>query len=194
MEIYYSKNANEFIKDTFNSDLSFQYSIFLKNMKSKSKILDLGCGSGRDSLAFNSKGYIVYAMDPEKQFCDNAKKIGIDNVFQSDVQHMSFYNFFDGIWACASLLHVPKEELNYAFIKCSNALKLNGYMYASFKYGDYIGFRDGRFFIDLTEKSINEYLKNTNFEIIELFITNDVRPEKKGKWLNLILKKTIIEE
>ncbi|MGM9969716.1 MAG: methyltransferase domain-containing protein [Anaeroplasma sp.] len=71
----------------------------------------LGFGSGRDSLYFTSKGYEVYAIDPTKSFCDNARKLGINNVYNLYAQDMEFDNVFDGIWACASLLHVPSNEL-----------------------------------------------------------------------------------
>ena len=102
---------------------------------------------------------------------------------------MNFENKFDGIWACASLLHIPSTQLNSVFKKCYQALKPNGIMYVSFKYGSFEGIRNGRFFLDLNEKSLKKYLSDTNFKIILLCVTDDVRDDKTTKWLNAILKK-----
>ena len=98
-----------------------------------------------------------------------------------------FENMFDGIWACASLLHVSSKDLNFVFKKCSKALKKNGIIYASFKYGEFEGERNGRYFLDLNESTINNYLKGTNLKIKEYIITEDVRPDNSTKWLNVIL-------
>lgn len=189
MSNYYENNAKAFIDDTFKCDMSVQYNFFEKYINYAITIMDLGFGSGRDSLYFMSKGYEVYAVDPTKSFCDNAKKLGIKNVYNLYAQDIEFDNMFDGIWACASLLHVPSEDLNNVFKKCSKALKPNGVMYASFKYGDFEGERNGREFLDLNESSINLYLNNTNLFIKEILITEDVRPDKTTKWLNVILSK-----
>ena len=187
---YYDENADAFIADTFECDMSAQYHFFEKYISANAKtILDLGFGSGRDSLYFINKGYDVYAIDPSKKFCENAKRIGIKNVFQITAQEIVFTNLFDGIWACASLLHVPSKELPKVFEKCANALKDGGIMYASFKYGDFEGERNGRVFLDIDENSINSFLINTGLTIKEILITDDVRPNKREKWLNVILKK-----
>ena len=187
MSNFYEDNAKAFIDDTFNCDMSFQYNLFEKYLNNAEKIMDLGFGSGRDSLYFMSKGYDVYAIDPSESFCINAKKLGIKNVYNLYAQDIDFENMFDGIWACASLLHVSSKDLNLVFKKCSKALKKNGIIYASFKYGEFEGERNGRYFLDLNESSINNYLKGTNLKIKEYIITEDVRPDNSTKWLNVIL-------
>ena len=189
MSDYYKEHAQEFIDSTFNCDMSVQYHFFEKHLKGKGTILDIGFGSGRDSLHFKSKGYEVYAIDPEKKFVEHAKELGLANVFQKMVEDLSFTNMFDGIWACASLLHLKSIELNYALKKCSKALKKSGVMYASFKYGTFEGKRSDRYYLDLTENSIKDYLKDTKLSLIEFSITEDVRPDRTEKWLNVILKK-----
>lgn len=186
---YYEDNANIFINDTFSCDMTIQYNFFEKELNNAKVIMDLGFGSGRDSLYFMSKGYEVYAIDPTLAFCDNAKKLGIKNVYNLYAQDIEFENMFDGIWACASLLHIPSSELNLVFKKCSKALKNNGIMYVSFKYGSFEGDRNGRFFLDLDEEVLKKYLVDTNLTIIDTLITEDVRPDKTTKWLNVILRK-----
>lgn len=186
---YYTDNADIFIEGTIKCDMSLQYKFFEKHLKDNAKlILDLGFGSGRDSLHF-SQNYNVYAIDPVEEFCSRAKQLGLENVFCMSAQDINFMNMFDGIWACASLLHVPSFELQEVFKKCCNALKDDGVMYCSFKYGEYEGERNGRYFTDLNEQKLKDILKNTNLNIIEICITEDVRPDRNEEWLNVILKK-----
>lgn len=188
-EEYYNKHAKSFIDDTFYADMKVQYNFFLKHMPNEGRLLDLGSGSGRDSLFFQSLGYSVVAVDPVEAFVANAKKLGIKEVIQSSVEDMDFENEFDGIWACASLLHVPTKKLNLAFKNCSKALKKNGILYVSFKYGNFEGKRNDRYYVDLTEESINQYLKDTGLTVVEIILTDDVRKDRKDKWFNGILIK-----
>lgn len=185
---YYNKHSKEFIDNTIACDMSFQYSMLEKYLALNDTILDIGFGSGRDSLYF-SKNYNVYSIDPEESFVIHAKEMGLTNVFNTDVLNMDYIDKFNGIWACASLLHVKEDKLKDAFISCERALKDNGYMYVSFKYGDFCGLRQERYYIDLTEKSIKNYLPN-NLCPVEYKITSDVRSDREDKWLNVILRKT----
>ena len=191
MNNYYKKHAKDFIVSTINCDMSEQYNFFEKHLNKKAKaILDLGFGSGRDSLYFIKKGYDVYAIDPEKDFCDNAVKLGINNVRCISAQELDYENKFDGIWACASLLHIPSNELNSVFSKCAEALKEKGIMYASFKYGYFEGMRKGRFFLDLNENSMEKYINDIGLKLLDYCITTDVRIGREDeKWLNIILIK-----
>ena len=185
---YYEKNKDSFIENTINCDMSVQYNFFEKHLINAKTILDLGFGSGRDSLYFKDK-YEVYSMDPVESFCEHGKKIGLKNVILGDAQSMDYTSKFDGIWACASLLHVPSNELSGVFKKCFKSLKNNGVMYASFKYGFFEGDKNGRFYCDLNEESLKKYIANTGFVIKEILLTTDVRPDRNEKWLNVILIK-----
>ena len=189
MSDYYKEHAEEFIEDTFNCDMSEQYCFFEKYLKGKGTILDIGFGSGRDSFYFKSKGYEVYAIDPEAEFVRHGIELGLKNVFQMKAEDMNFENRFDGIWACASLLHVSSKNLNDVFKKCAIALKDNGVMYVSFKYGDFEGKRNGRFYLDMNEEHLANHLKDTGLQVVESSISDDVRPNKTEKWLNVILIK-----
>ena len=186
---YYQEHAKDFIKDTFECDMSKQYRFFEKHLKDKGTILDIGFGSGRDSLYFKSKGYDVYSIDPEEEFVKHAKELGLEHVYKLKAEDIEYRNIFDGIWACASLLHIPSKYLKEVFNRCALALKDNGVMYVSFKYGDFEGIRNGRYYCDLTEETILPYLKESNLKVIDSFISEDVRPDREEKWLNLLLKK-----
>ena len=188
---YYEKNAKEYIDSTMSCDMSFQYEFFLKYIPKahNTKILDIGFGSGRDMLYFSSLGYEVEGLDPTLLFCNNMKEKGF-NVFNIYSEDMDFVDNYDAIWACASLLHVNKENLNDVFKKCYRALKENGVMYCSFKYGDFEGIKNGRYFIYLNESSLHQILDGTKFEIKEISYTGDVRLDRASeKWINVILIK-----
>ena len=185
---YYNKHAKEYINNTKDVDMKEYYEIFESYIKPNSKILDVGFGSGRDSLYFKNKGYEVVSIDPIKEFCDNAKSIGLDNVIQMSIEDIEYNNEFDAIWACASLLHLKSNKLVYVFNKCYKALKGNGVMYVSFKYGDFEGIIDDRYFTYLTEESFTNIINQTNFIIDKLWINED-KLNRNVKWLNGVIKK-----
>ena len=134
-----------------------------------------------------SKG-LDYSIDNVKEFCDYAKSKGLDNVYCISIKDINYINEFDAIWACASLLHIELNKLEYVFNKCYKALKNNGVMYVSFKYGTFEGFIDDRYFTYLNEDSFNNIIKNTNFKVEKILIKED-KLNRDIKWLNIILKK-----
>lgn len=185
---YYNKNAKEFIENTINVDLKEQYELFEKYLPEKGNILDIGFGSGRDSLYFSQK-YNVVSIDNCMEFIKEGKKILNNEILFMDVKKMKFSNEFNGIWACASLLHLPYKELENVLNSCFKALKNNGVMYMSFKYGDYEGIRNGRYFTDFNEDKLNKLLAKTSFKLIETKVSIDSRPDRDKKWLNVIITK-----
>lgn len=98
---------------------------------------------------------------------------------------------YEGIWACSSILHLPLNELAEIMRKMVTALKDNGIIYTSFKYGTFAGERNGRYFTDMTENTFADFIKQIeNIRIEEMLITSDIRPKRgEEKWLNLILRK-----
>lgn len=188
---YYNQNASEFAENTMHVSFEDTQKRFLKYLPINSKILDFGCGAGRDSKYFLEKGYDVIAIDGSEELCKIASKnIGIP------VKHLLFQeledvNQYDGIWACSSILHLSKKELKEVIYKMIAALKTDGIIYTSFKYGEFEGLRNGRFFTDFTTESFEQYMENVKGVIIEQhWITGDVRPGRgEEKWLNLILRK-----
>ena len=98
---------------------------------------------------------------------------------------------YDGIWACSSILHLPKQELLTVIQKMCNALKDNGVIYTSFKYSNFEGERNGRYFTDFMEDTFGKFIKVIpELTVEEQWITLDVRPGRgEEKWLNLILRK-----
>ena len=187
---YYDKNAQEFIDGTVDTDMTIHYNEFLPLIPENGNILDAGCGSGRDTLKFKSLGYNVVAMDGSKEMCKLASEFTGEKVLHIQFQEIEFNNEFDGIWACASLLHVPSSEIEIVLEKLKKSLKENGIMYASFKYGDFEGERNGRYFNDLTESKAIELFSKLDFEVIKTWITSDSRLSREDeKWMNILVKK-----
>lgn len=188
---YYNQHADAFTQETVNVQFTKMQNIFLNKLKKGASILDFGCGSGRDIKYFLEKGYVVEAIDGSEELCKIASKYtGID-VKCMVFQELDTVCRYDGIWACSSILHVPSWELKSIFEKMKTALKSNGIIYTSFKYGAFEGERNGRYFTDMTEKSFGKLLKEiSGLEIEEQWITSDVRPgREEEQWLNLILRK-----
>ena len=189
---YYNTHASQFAESTFNVDMEILYQPFLEHLPSTARILDLGCGSGRDSLAFKKKGYEVDACDYSEELVKKAHELtGIN------VQHQSFYDLdederYDAIWACASLLHCERDRLTEVLQKMLCALKPNGVIYMSFKYGDSDREKDGREFTDLNEVQAEALLRQfNNVTSIKQWITVDQRPDRQEQWLNLLWKKYV---
>jgi SAM-dependent methyltransferase len=188
---YYNKYAAKEFEETVNQDMSGIMKEFLDLLKEGDTILDLGCGSGRDSLSFYELGYDVTPLDASEEMCKLAEiHTGLE-VLQMTFEQIDFDNVFDGIWACASLLHTPKKELSDILTKIARALNDKGILYMSFKLGDFEGFRGKRYFCDLTADSMTELLRdNRRFEIVKLWETEDVRSGHSDvKWLNVLVRK-----
>ena len=188
---YYDNYADEFYKSTVNVEFSTMQERFLKKLKNDSYILDFGCGSGRDTKYFIEQGYGVDAVDGSKELCKLASEhtgIEVKNMF---FQELADVDKYDGIWACSSILNLPIDELTIVMRKMAVALKENGVIYTSFKYGTFAGERNGRFFTDMTEVTFAEFIREIeDLEVEEQWTTSDARPGRgEEKWLNLILRK-----
>lgn len=152
----------------------------------------IGCGSGRDTKYFLEKGFKVDAVDGAEELCKRASEFAGIEVRQMLFQELNEVSKYDGIWACSSILHLPKSELEAVLRKMLIALKDNGVIYTSFKYSDFEGMRNGRYFTDFTLEAFQEFIKKIHGTTMEEYwITGDVRPGRgEEKWLNLLLRKT----
>lgn len=188
---YYNQNADSFVEGTLKADMSNQYRYFSKYLSPGDKVLDLGCGSGRDSAWFSSLGFEVTAIDGSEELCKRVKENYGIQALCIKFEDISFVAEFDAIWACASLLHVTKADMPNVLGKVSAALKPGGVLYASFKYGNDERVSNGRFFNDYTENDLDTLLTSENqLSLLEYWITEDVRPDRSGeRWLNFIARK-----
>lgn len=186
---YYNKNSEEYFNSTLNVDMTNTYKEFLKLVPEGGKILDLGCGSGRDSMNFMKLGYEVTAVDGSKELAKKASALLGKEVIASTFEELELKEKFHGIWACASLLHIKREDLKTVLNNLYNNLEDNGVFYMSFKYGEkeYVDDKN-RYFNCFTDESIISFInENTKFNILDLYITEDkLGRANEVKWVNLI--------
>ena len=188
---YYKINAKQYAKETFSADMSEQYKRFLPLVREQARILDVGSGSGRDACYFQKKGYQVTALEPSKNLCREIRKVFSGKIVCSDIQSYQPEQRFDGIWACASFLHLQEKEVLSFFEKINLCLNDNGIIYLSGKNGIPTGeTADGRFFLEFTEQLIEKILVvNERIKLDQLWYTEDVSRRKNFRWMNIILRK-----
>lgn len=190
---YYEDHAGEFAAGTIGADMGEIRQRFLAMLPAGGRILDFGCGTGRDTKAFLAMGYRVAALDGSEALCRIAREhTGIP------VRCQDFRCFapeegeeYDGIWACASLLHLSKVELLPVMRELAKVLRSGGVLYASFKYGEHEGARNGRFFTDFTREGFQQFLEQIPaFRITEQWVSGDVRLGRGDeRWLNILARR-----
>ena len=188
---FYNQNAEDFATRTVAADMSQARTRFTAQLPEHALILDFGCGSGRDTRAFLEAGYRVQASDGSEELCAKASEYTGIPVRHMLFQELDVLNRYDGIWACASILHLPKSELADVLKRIEAALKPDGILYASFKYGTQEGLRDGRYFTDFTEETLAAFWKDaSSLQIFDLWLSSDVREDRKDlKWVNLLARR-----
>lgn len=186
---YYDKHADTYINSTVSVDMSSQYSLFLPYLPKGASILDAGCGSGRDSLHFLEQGYKVEAFDNSSAMVEHARALTGLAVRKLSFAELDYDSTFDGIWACASLLHVPRVELGFVFGLLHRALKPKGLLYCSFKDRSEDFTNEGRLFTCFTEQGFQEFLTELSlFGLVQLSHSADVRQGRGNeRWLNILL-------
>ena len=188
---YYNLHAKEFFDNTRDVEFTEMQDRFLKYLNPGARILDFGCGSGRDTKYFLGRGFKAEAVDGSEELVKIAAEYTGANVRQMFFQDLNENETYDGIWACSSILHLTYSELAEVFVKMARALVPHGILYTSFKYGTFEGERNGRYFTDFTEKTFDGFLSGIrHVKIEEQWLTGDVRPGRESEqWLNLILRK-----
>ena len=185
---YYEQNAQGFFNGTVEVDMSVLYNRFLPLVPEGGSILDAGCGSGRDALFFKNKGYEVTAFDASETLCKLASVLLNQTVECMRFNEITRQGEFDAVWACASLLHVPRAELSGSISALIGSLKPDGVMYCSFKLGDEERESGGRFFTDMTDTSFRALMSDIRPDVqIETWITEDQRPDRNESWLNALV-------
>jgi len=190
---YAGTKAEAYADATRNLDLAEPRAWFLDALRARTgagaHILDLGCGSGRDTRAFMDAGYRVDAVDASEDMARLASEYAGIPVRVVRAEDLDARAEYDGVWACASLLHVPWQDLPDVLNRLARALRPGGVAYISFQLGKRERVEEEAHYTDLTPARLDELLSHTPaLELLELRISEDVRPDRAGvSWLSALL-------
>lgn len=188
---YYDKHSGEYYEATVDLDMSKQLERFFELLPENAEVLDLGCGSGRDTVWLEEAGCYVTPMDGSAQMCELAGIYTDKEVLNLTFEEMDFEEVFDGIWACASLTHVPKSEMDSILDKVRKALCPSGVLYMSFPEGEGMEESYGRTFNKYTTETLHSMMyRHDGLEIIDIWLSGDVRPGNARQWVNVLARKT----
>jgi len=188
---YYDEYADHFRGRTAALPMNAAYEQFLRELPLCANILDAGCGPGRNAAAFLSYGYRVTAVDASPAMVQLAERSGIDARVMT-FQQMTFNEEFDGIWASASVLHVPHAEIREVLSRFARALKPQGILYVSLKEGQSERItEDGRFFSYFTLDEFADSLTSSGlFKLLRAWKKIGLdSSETMRTWLNFLAAK-----
>lgn len=190
---YYEANAEKYANQTRYADLSHLYAAFLSLLPRNARILDVGCGGGRDLRAFRERGFEAFGVDPSSALVEIACEYSGAEVAVAKVEALEFEEQFDGVWACASLLHLPKAKLQEALRRIHRSLIAGGVLFLSVQAGRGEEFsEDGRFYALYEEPEIRSAIQETGFGTLNTWTTSDALPGRPEiSWINLLARKPL---
>ena len=188
---YYNTNAEVYANETLMQDLSDSYQRFRVYLSPGNKLLDAGCGAGRDVRHFIEEGYVVIAFDASREMVRKCNEYPHAYCKQLSFDQIRYREEFDGVWACASLLHLPRSQAVSAVARLTTALKPGGIMFISLKAGKGNREINGRYFEYYDEGSITDlYKDDPRIEFVEHWRSKSTAFDGNGtEWLNLILRR-----
>ena len=186
---YYDAHAEEYAERTryvYMFDIRMQ---FLKYLDPAGRILDAGCGGGRDTKIFMENGYTVDAFDASAEMCRVASEYTGEDIVCCDFEDFTSRYAYSGIWASASLCHLTEDEFFAFFKKFTNYLSRDGVIYFSMKSGIPDGYdEDGRWYLGFDDGRLARILKeNPELKRAEYWKTDD-NLERDITWVNVILQ------
>lgn len=189
---YYEDTYLEYDRFSSSIDMSEQWKSFESMLPSGGKVLDLGCGTGRDIKHFLQMGFIVEGVEPSLAMANHVRlKTGV-KIFDLAAEQIAFVEEYDGIWACASLMHMHKDAFFDTLPKIVKSLKPGGYFYFSLKEG--VGEArnvDGRLFSFYKADEITDLLSGlANTQIVKQWVSKDLAGRSETQWLNALVKRS----
>lgn len=187
---YYERFAGDFFRSTVGVDMTLIRQRFMARLKPGARILDAGCGSGRDARAFADAGFRVDAFDASAELVRLASDYCGFEVSLRRFEDIDEVAQFDGIWCCASLLHVPLAEMSATLGRSWCALRPGGTLYASFKLGAGERVHGGRRFTDADEPALRQWFsKLSDVYHLEVWLSDDQRPDRTERWSNVLARR-----
>lgn len=188
---YFNEKAEKCFLDAFTITERTNQDHFLSFLKPGARILDFGCGSGRDTAYFREKGFDVTPADGSEGMCRFASEYLKTPVRLLEFNELDEEEVYDGIYASASIMHLEYEKLVEVFPKMIRALKSNGIIYVSFKYGEEDGFLGKRYYCYMNEERFGKMIGQFEALAIEEqgIFGNEHPGQMDFRWLWAILRK-----
>jgi mutator protein MutT len=188
---YYNAHAASYIRETINRDIMDIREHFISMLTPGSHILDLGCGSGRDSRVFLDHGFRVTAIDASPAIATITSDFLAQDVLVMKAQDICDNEKYDGIWACASLLHIADSEMSATVKRIADAVRPGGIAYISFKRGTNCNIDDkGRFINRYTLEQFTKIcLEIPHIELSAHYESVSITHNSKEYWLNIFISK-----
>jgi len=187
---YYESEAHTFFADTVDINVTGLLTPFTDLLPDGARVLDAGCGSGRDTLFFRQQGFRVDAFDASFALCGLASEYSGIQVTRQRIQEFEYQHMFNGIWCNAVLLHVPPNEMNAVMERLRNQLRVGGVLFVSFRRGDFEERKVGeRTFTYMDKTHLRPLIDEAGMALDRLWITNDNRPDNDTEWVNAIARR-----
>jgi SAM-dependent methyltransferase len=167
---------------------------WVKSLPAESRILDLGCGGGRDTDDLDRHGYCVVGVDRTSALLSAGRcRYPSLPLIRADLRHLPFQAMsFDGLWAAASLMHLPKREARRVLADLYRLARPGGLFAATVTYGVKSrlvtnGWVPGRYFARWRKAEFARAVRRAGWTILELQVISN--RERKGRWVNLLAMK-----
>jgi SAM-dependent methyltransferase len=185
---FYEDHAVEYFSGTSGAQTQFVLDRFLSHLPANAAILDAGCGSGRDLKYFHSRGHCALGIDASTALVQMAAEYSGAPCEVVRIERISYEERFDGVWACASLLHLPRDAFRPALRSLNRALKRGGTLFMAVQEGQGEAILpDGRLYVYYSEDDIRTSLDAAGLAVNELWTTrNSAEAVHQPVWINVI--------
>lgn len=194
---HYNENAEGFKEGTWDHDVSQNRDALIESLKkfrpqqNSYDLLDFGCGPGRDLVSFLQQGHRPVGLDGSPRFCEMAREASGVEVLCQDFLDLDLpENAFDGIFANASLFHIPSAIFLKTLKQLHRALRSQGVLFSSIPRGSGEGFNGDRWGHYMEAEQLFDYMNAAGFELISYYYRPSGKPRSEQPWLASLFLRT----